>query len=109
MAVASVVARRGARLPDREFCPRRGGLAILCTAAWKRGRTPLPGGWRAAAKALLRPVEEFPAAAHRVHALEEEVQVLRDVHEVQPLAVHDEEGAVRVVVEVRRVGFREPA
>src|SRR6185437_4248043 len=92
-----------------EFCPRRARLAILCTAARPGGGLASAGRWRGAAKALLRPVEEFAPAAHRVQALDEEVQVLRDLHEVQALAVHDEERAVGVVVEVARVRLGEPA
>ncbi len=49
-------------------------------------------------------VEELPPAPDRLHPLHQQVEVLRHVHEVQPLAVHDEERAVAVVVEVARVG-----
>src|SRR6185312_9512880 len=48
-------------------------------------------------------VEELPPAAHLLHPLEQQLEVLGDVHEVQPLAVHDEERALPVVVEVGRI------
>src|SRR5258708_37102347 len=54
------------------------------------------------------PVEEFASAAHRLDALDEEAEVLGHLGEVEALAVHDEQRAVGVIVEVSRIGLREP-
>src|SRR5260370_357431 len=55
------------------------------------------------------PVEELAPPAHRVDALDEEVEVVRHVDEVQALAVHDERRrqgvAAHVAVELREEGI----
>src|SRR6185312_3095639 len=93
--------------PEREFCPRIGQMATLCTAARRPPRLPSAGRWRGAAKALLRPVEEFAPAAHALDALDQQLEVLGHVDEIEALAVHDQQGAIGIAVEVARVRLRE--
>src|SRR5512140_3298354 len=52
---------------------------------------------------ILTPVEELAPSAHRLDAFDEEVEMRRRVHEVQPLRVDDEEQAFVVVEEKARV------
>src|SRR5215472_13769459 len=76
LMVLPVRAGRPGLGPDREFCPYEGQMTTWCTAARRGRHPPSGGGWRGAAKGMLRPVEEFPPAAHAVDALQQQLQVL---------------------------------
>src|SRR5215468_6748943 len=61
-----------------------------------------PPRWR---RSLNPQVEELALAAHAADPGEQQLEVLGVVHEIQPLAVHDEERCSLVPVEVAAIGI----
>src|SRR5258708_8646803 len=56
---------------------------------------------------LVSPVEELAAAAHRSHALDEQVEVAILAHEVELFRIHDQDGAPVEMIEKAVVAVRE--
>src|SRR6266851_9919069 len=56
---------------------------------------------------LVSPVEELAAAAHRSHALDEQVEVAILAHEVELFGIHDQDRAPVEMVEKTVVAVRE--
>src|SRR6266699_2982801 len=56
---------------------------------------------------LVSPVEELAAAAHRSHALDEQVEVAILAHEVELFGIHDQDGAPGEMIEKMVVAVRE--
>src|SRR5712691_6559027 len=56
---------------------------------------------------LVSPVEKLAVAAHRSHALDEQLEVAILAHEVEPFRIHDQDGAPVEMVEKTVVAVRE--
>src|SRR5438128_12617573 len=56
---------------------------------------------------LVSPVEELAVAAHRSHALDEQLEVAILAHEVELFRIHDQDGAAVEMIEKTVVAVRE--
>src|SRR5712664_4581512 len=56
---------------------------------------------------LVSPVEKLAVAAHRSHALDEQVEVAILAHEVELFGIHDQDGAPGEMIEKMVVAVRE--